>query len=101
MKMGPQIFIPFFSSSSGIGEAAYHIRFKFLRSYFSTSGTVRNDDGTYSETLVATGVNSIYFRANADFIGDIDNVSVKILTFLGGENRPLDSQFRKGRFDFA
>ena len=67
----------------------------------TTSGTVRNADGTYSETLVATGVNSIYFRANADFIGDIDNVSVKILTFLGGESRPLDSQFRKGRFDFA
>ena len=46
----------------------------------TTSGTIRNDDGTYSETLVATGVNSIYFRANADFVGDIDNVSVKDVT---------------------
>ena len=42
------------------------------------SGPFRTADGTYTDVLKCDGApGSVYLQADADFIGDIDNVSVK------------------------
>jgi len=45
----------------------------------SAAGTWRNSDGTYSEFIVAVGgLPNGYIGANSTFVGDIDDVSVKL-----------------------
>jgi len=51
----------------------------------SASGTARSADGTYTEYLRCTTDTTIYFAGDADFIGDIDNISV---TFISEYNHP-------------
>ena len=43
----------------------------------TVTGTSRASSGTYTEYLVSTGNTSFRMRGNADFIGSIDNISVK------------------------
>jgi len=38
------------------------------------TGTTRSANGTYTETLTATTNSILYVQANADFVGDVDNV---------------------------
>ncbi len=40
-------------------------------------GTARNSAATFTEDLIAAGDTGLSFRANVDFIGTIDNASVK------------------------
>jgi hypothetical protein len=41
-----------------------------------TSGTTRTEEGIYTEYLTATS-NQLWIRADSNFVGSIDNVSVK------------------------
>ena len=43
----------------------------------TVTGTSRTSSGTYTEYLVSTGNTSFRMRGNDDFIGSIDNISVK------------------------
>jgi len=43
-----------------------------------TSGTVRTANGTYTETLTVSGNGSFFFQADLNFIGQIDDVSVRL-----------------------
>jgi len=47
-----------------------------LKSVLGVGGVVRNSNGVYSEYITATS-SSFLLQANSDFIGSIDNVSVK------------------------
>ena len=42
----------------------------------STLGTARSSNGTFTETIIAGATNNIAFVPSADFLGDIDGVSV-------------------------
>jgi hypothetical protein len=42
-----------------------------------TAGTIRSADDTYTETLTAGAATMLTFAASSDFIGSIDDVSVK------------------------
>jgi hypothetical protein len=50
-----------------------------------TTGATRSADGTYTEYLRQTSSGTLYFRGDADFIGDIDNVS---LVRISEEQKP-------------
>jgi len=41
-------------------------------------GTHRASNGTYTETIVAAGNEICWIEGNADFVGDVDDVSVKL-----------------------
>jgi len=43
----------------------------------TVTGNSRNTDGTYTEYITSTGNTSFRIRGNDDFIGSIDNVSIK------------------------
>lgn len=55
-----------------------------------TAGTQRSADGTYTETVVAGSSTTFGFRADLDFVGSIDDVSIDpvsasvALTYAGG-----------------
>lgn len=54
----------------------------------TNSSVSRFADGTYTDNIIVAGNTNIIFRADADFVGDIDNVSVKQvgkLTLFQGE----------------
>ena len=42
----------------------------------SSHGTSRTADGTYTEDIICAGNSSLYFQADANFVGSIDNVVV-------------------------
>ena len=44
-----------------------------------TGGTLRSVNGTYTEYYVFVSGTKFYIQANADFVGSIDNVSVKLV----------------------
>lgn len=60
---------------------------------FSGAGTFRSANGTYSEVIVASGNAALFMQGDADFVGDIDNVSVVAiqndLLQATDTNRPL------------
>jgi hypothetical protein len=60
-------------------------------------GTARSADGTYTEEIIATGT-SIVFRADASFVGSIDNVSVKTINVVSdyAAMNALNDEIAKG-----
>ncbi len=56
---------------------------------------------TYTITFIAVATTvRLSLRQHGATDVTIDDVSIKICTFLGGTNRPLDYQFRRGKFAF-
>lgn len=65
-------------------------------------GTNRSADGTYTETIVGAGsLNRIHIQANADFVGSIDNVSVKQLNIAASTSYPGSELLNDGNMEAA
>ncbi len=52
----------------------------------TAAGTARGANGTFTETLTHAGAGTLFLRADASFVGDVDDVSVRLEATLDVED---------------